>query len=147
MLSQAITELKTLLSALRSEEDAPETDYLALQARLFRLTERLTERLQPARGRTAEEEAELCLLLLEAQAETIYSTPAQRKALPRLMTRARRAARHLRSDNPQLRDRLLSACALHEATPCLNRHPSYPSENQPGNNSKISFLQKMNFLP
>lgn len=113
MLSQAITELKSLLSALRSEEDAPETDYLALQERLFHLT----ERLQPARGRTAEEEAELCLLLLEAQAETIYSTLAQRKALPRLMTRARRAARHLQGGNPQLHHLLLTACALHEATP------------------------------
>lgn len=113
MLSQAITELKSLLSALRSEEDAPQTDYLVLQERLFHLT----ERMQPARGRTAEEEAELCLLLLEAQAETIYSTPAQRKALPRLMTRARRAARHLRDDNPQLRHLLFTACALHEATP------------------------------
>lgn len=105
MLSQAITELKSLLSALRSEEDAPETDYLALQERLFHLT----ERLQPARGRTAEEEAELCLLLLEAQSESIYSTPAQRKALPRLMTRARRAARHLSEESLiSFREKLLA---------------------------------------
>ena len=122
MLSQAITELKFLLSAIRSEEDAPQTDYLALQERLFHLT----ERLQPARGRTAEEEAELCLLLLEAQSETMYSTPAQRAALPQLMARARRAARHLQGDNPQLHHLLLTACALHEATPMPRPAPAVP---------------------
>lgn len=113
MLSRKLNELERLLSALKSEAEASPTDYLALQERLFHLAEQLLQ----ARGRTADEEARLYLLLLEAQGEALYSTPAQRAALPRLLARARRVARLLPADGQPLLRRLRAICARYEAEP------------------------------
>ena len=134
-ITSYISELKNQLELLHSDT-CP--DPLETQERLFHLLESLQsereslqsgrESLPPAvrESRHPAEndaqgmnnsplatEAELCLLELEAHAELLFSTPALRCRLPKLLERAQTLLSLLPAANNDLRQRLEQAFSFH----------------------------------